>query len=176
MTVYDLVCRSDTNDTPNLSWSRGLTQQGDSESASSTVLTVGSHPYQSKAFREKWRVEKTTQLTMKPGETHKHYIDVTLNRTVTNTRVNATGSEAPKYSIAGVTRCVMVVCEGTLASSDAGLPTTTATRLGVMWQRQYRYAANIRANRYTYGTTALPQPTDLKIVQEDRDILAPGTA
>lgn len=175
LTIYDLLCKRDTDEHPTLAWKNGLIQQDDT-TADMTNIPVGVTPYQSKNFREKWKVEKVTQLQLRPGETHKHYIDVNPNRAISNARVNPTNSEVAKTYLSGITRAVMIVAEGSLGRGAAsGSVTTTAASVGAMWQRNYNFTANTRAvvRHYPVATsgdlaTAL---SDVKLYQPDGDLV-----
>lgn len=170
VTIYDLVCKRDTNDTPSQTWVSGMQEQNVAAITPYTYnFHVGETPLQSKVFREKWGVEKITKISLKPGENHSHSIYVVPNLSVSNNRLQA---DTPKNYLAGVSRCVMIVAQGVMATS-AATPTTVSTApvsLGTMWQRSYTYAANLRKHKTTYNpVTPLTVLSDPKIVQEDGD-------
>jgi hypothetical protein len=170
VTIYDLVCKRDTNDTPSACWVTGMQEQNVAQLSPFTYnFHVGESPLQSKVFREKWGVEQISKISLKPGENHQHSVYVVPNLSISNNRVQ---SETPKNYLAGVSRCVMIVAQGVMATSQA-TPSTVSTApvsLGTMWQRQYTYAANLRKHKTTYAPlTPLTVIADPKIIQEDGD-------
>lgn len=175
VTLYDVLCKRDTNEHPGLSWSTGLFLQEDNTSTANS-FPVGITPYQSKNFREKWKIEKVTKLQLRPGETHKHYVTVNPNKSVSNARISGINSEAVETYLAGVTRAVMVVIEGTLGRGTAsGTVTTTAPSLGMMWQRSYAFHHNTRNVIRQFPIPAAEDLVttlgDIKIAQPDGDIV-----
>lgn len=167
MTIYDLVCIKDTDLNPNACVRAGLQTMGET-AQDDNHFGIGVNPRQSRVFNERWKVLKVTQLTMKPGENHKHYIDVNVNQTVSATRLQ----EGTKIFLAGVSRAVLTQVEGVLITSNANpaLVSTAPTAIGIMWNRNYSFSINSSKHRVMYPPVdPLPVITDGRLIQEDGD-------
>lgn len=176
-TVYDLLCKRDTDEKPQTSWARGMQEQGEAgllTTPPDIAFSVGTNPRMSKIFNEKWKIEKSKRVHLKPGENHKHNVYINPNMVVSNNRVQPSTETAKKY-LAGVTRCVFIVAESNMVSSiaDPAQVSTGPVALGAIWLRTYTYSANMKQHRVTYpSANNILIIGDPRGVQEDGDIAA----
>lgn len=176
VTIMDCVAKRDTSDGPEWCWLKGLQLQGESTDPgnSAAIYPVGSSPYQSKAFQETWKVQNTTQLQFRPGETHKHFIDVEPNMLVSNSRLRQINPTGVTY-LGGVSRVTMVIFEGVLAGGvSSGAVTTAPISFGAMWNRTYNTYGNMQKNRINFkAVNQLPITASgsLNVTQGDGDVV-----
>lgn len=104
---------------------------------------------------------------MKPGDIHKHHININYNKIMNEARIN----NSNRY--AGVSYSTMLVAHGVPAQDDSAVPvvSTTAGVINITFTQkfQYRYALDNQQNSVAI-TPLLLQPATLEIVQEDGDI------
>lgn len=177
VTIFDLLCKKDTDTAPHIAVRQGMQTAGEVAESAVDQFQIGIHPTHSRVFNERWKIEKATQLTMKPGENHKHFIDIDTNQLVSSTRLQEAGTKA---YLGGVTRAILIVAEGVLIGSNAAgqdaVVSTAPTTLGLMWLRRYVSSLNQRKHVVSYASPPLPviPVANQRAVQEDGDIIQPG--
>lgn len=170
--VYDIVCKTDIDTAdglitgPDVAWQNGEIQQGNATG----YHVIGSDPKKVDMFREHFKILKVEKHFMKPGDTHKHFVNVNMNKIVNEARTVAS------IRYAGITYFTMLVAHGCPAQDDtAGVPvvSTTAGTINVTqtMRYSYRYSLDNQANHITH--LLLPQPTALEVITED--VVAPVT-
>lgn len=136
-TIYDCVTRrtppSSALDAPSEVWAKGMTDF----SVTGTYSTVGMTPFKSPEFREYFRVNKATTVSLEPGQEHQHTVYHKWNKIVNSTHFD----NAPGEAVAGLTRYFMLVWHGTLGHEalDEGTVTTSSGKLDYMFTSQYSY-------------------------------------
>lgn len=136
-TLYDVVTKktppSGSLDSPSEAWVKGLTDF----SVTGTNTVVGMTPFKSPEFREYFRVNKATTLSLEPGQEHQHTVYHKWNRLVNSTQFD----NAPGDVVSGLTRFFMIVWHGTLGHESATDTTVTTAegKLDYMYSVQYSY-------------------------------------
>lgn len=127
---------------------------------------IGMTPNQSRDFSKFWKVLKVTNIAIRPGTTHMHYVTLNVNQTIQN--ISLQQSEVHK----GFARSTLFLFQG-FPVAVAGNGTATcalgATDVGIIASRIYKYGQIMNQtsqNNTINGLTTLGAP---QIVNEYND-------
>lgn len=184
MQIYECIAIKDSYTSAAAAWYAEGALQGENAPSNNlgnntaivqgaSTFIVGSTPFQSKQFREYWKVQKVTNIALRPGETHKHYVKNHCNVSIESDRINTNN----KY-YAGITRATLVAVTG-LPIRSAATPsqvTTGAVDIGLVFERHYKYCqfAPASSTIVTYNNVSSTM-TDGRAVNIDSGAVQPDT-
>ena len=169
VTLYDVVCRRDTQSSPDYEWNAGITE----ENSGYNAQVVGCTPFSSSLFTSHFKVLKTTKLILSPGQTHTHNVFYKLNRLLNQDILYDSSVE-----LRGITVATMVVVHGEPTNSTATntLVTTAAATLDIVQTKQIRYSWIADEDTNFFYQNTLPTVTDPHIVNIGASTLTADSA
>lgn len=169
--IYDIMAKVDIDSTdvtagigdPASAWQTGELQQGNATG----YHVIGSYPNKVDTFKQHFKIMSMKQHFMKPGDIHKHHVNINYNKIMNEARI----VNSSRYG--GITYFTMIVCHGTPAQTDDATPIVSTTAGQINWTQTqrftYRYSLDNQQNSYVLPNL-LPQPAVLEVVQDDGDI------
>lgn len=157
VTLYDVICRRDTNNSPDYEWSAGITE----ENATYNAAVVGCTPFSSSLLCSHYKVLKTSKLVLSPGQTHTHSVYYRLNRLLNQDILYDSLTE-----LRGITIATIVVTHGepTNSAATATNVTTASSTLDIVQTKQIRYSWIADDDTNFFYVNNLPAVADPHIV------------
>jgi len=155
MTIYDVICRKDTDATvtdPTTAISTGYNDIVGG--AASNAICVGSTPYSIPRFTEYFKIEQETPITLSPGQTHVHKVHIGLNRLISKAiSVRIAGS-----GVGGITRYTFVRFHGTPANDVTTQTQVSTAQISIDWvnSEEYKFRNVVTSLPFTDVNDNLP--------------------
>jgi hypothetical protein len=149
ITLYDIVTKrappSAALDSVLEAWTKGLVDYGNSATA---YQTVGQTPHKSPEFNYYFSINRSTTVSLEPGQQHDHTVYHSYNRIVDSVSFQNSAST----SIPGVTRTTLIVFHGTLGHESLTPANVTymPIKLDLAYTYEYKYGW-IEKTARTYG-------------------------
>lgn len=148
----------------------GMVDQGirNLNSAQVNASTLGYLPYQSKMFKEFWRVDRSFTVELGQGRTHKHLSQFTVNKLVQKERIGL----GDNYRF--TTRAIMLRLRGSPVSSTADdtQVALSAAEVSIVTTRKIQYTVSNSIIGFATNANNLPNIADPRAMDEEGDIEA----
>lgn len=155
MTIYDVICRKDTDATVTDPTTAISTAYNDIvNGAASNAICVGSTPFSMPRFTEYFKVEQVTSVTLSPGACHVHKVHIALNKLISKTiSVRIAGS-----GVQGITRYSFVRFHGSPQNDITTQTQVSTSQVSIDWvnSEEYKFRNVVTSLPFTDVNDNLP--------------------
>jgi len=173
VTLYDITPRREVTvaSLPQDDWNAGLLNQavnvvGNANSAGYGI--IGTTPFQSKMFTQRWKVLNVSSFMLEAGSEHHHYVNLKIGGMFDNERVSS--AEYTK----GITRVTMAVLSGGVVGSITPVPTNVSTSVATLdivstTRITCRMLEKSTVGTLTYNNLVIIPDAEQQMINQDTD-------